>query len=125
MPWLHVAARGSIDVRVLPCRQAVQPAGGVRLPVNTSLWVRAGKVVERVGRHLAAWHAQSSVEADSALARFGYGADLGSKKKDLQLVSFGESNLSKIYYSFTTLLLLQSYHRQSQPIVGIALTGPS
>ena len=59
MPWLHVAARGSINVRVLACRQAVQPAGGVRLPVNMSLWVRAGKVVERVGRHLG----QSSVEA--------------------------------------------------------------
>lgn len=63
MPWLHVAARGSIDIRVLACRQAVQPAGGVRLPVNTSLWVRAGKVVERVGRHLAAWHGRGSVEA--------------------------------------------------------------
>ena len=75
MPWLHVAARGSIDVRVLACRQAVQPAGGVRLPVNTSLWVRAGKVVERVGRHLAAWHRARS-KRDSANTRaFGYGAE--------------------------------------------------
>ena len=80
MPWLHVAARGSIDVRVLACRQAVQPAGGVRLPVNTSLWVRAGKVVERVGRHLAAWHGQARSKRDSALARSVTERNLGCKK---------------------------------------------
>ena len=102
MPWLHVAARGSIDVRVLACRQAVQPAGGVRLPVNTSLWVRAGKVVERVGRHLAAWHGQSSVEARLGTRAFRLRSGTLGVKKDLQRISFGESNLSKIYYSFTT-----------------------
>ena len=81
MLWLHVAARGSIHIRVLACRQAVQPAGGVRLTVNMSLWIRAGKVVKRLGCHLAAWHLARGKErgpVEPTEIRVGYAVRRGS-----------------------------------------------